>query len=200
LAECIGVRLGQKTHPSEVHSEHRHAGRPGHLRRTQQSAVPAEDEHQLDTVGRVLVGPHHGARKRRTCDGDRVVGRGAEQPHGEPGGGEPLPDLARRVQRLLPVGVHHQEDFTAHAGPFSTAERTRSAILARSSWSSAAILSPACRSHAKYSTLPAGPGNGLATTPCVISPRSAATVSTPSTASARSPRSRTTPPLPTLSL
>src|SRR3954469_13703229 len=55
------------------------------------------------------------------------------------------------------------------------------------------------RSQRKNSTLPAGPGNGLATTPAVPQPRSAAARATVATASARWVRSRTTPPAPSRS-
>src|SRR5690606_39640403 len=93
-----------------------------------------------------------GVRKTRTCSGDRVIRPGTEQPDGEPGCGELLPDLPRRVQCLLTVGVHHEQNRATHAGPFATAERTSSATLAES-LSSTVLSPPVCRNHAKYSKI-----------------------------------------------
>ena len=57
-------------------------------------------------------------------------------------------------------------------------------------------LSVRARRCKKYSTLPDGPGNGLAVTPTVCQCSSAARRATVSTASARNCGSETTPPAP----
>jgi len=79
---------------------------------------------------------------------------------------------------------------SSHAGP--------SAIVRRKSSSSSGGAPR--RSHRKYSTFPAGPGNGLAVLPRTPKPSPAADSATIRTASARAAGSRTTPPDPTLSL
>src|SRR6185437_15459209 len=91
-------------------------------------------------------------------------------------------------------GVHDQQDgaFGAHCGPSLTAVRT-----AASSASPASARSVWARSHRKYSTLPDGPGSGLAVTPTVCQPSSPARRATASTDPARNRGSSTTPPGPT---
>ena len=75
-------------------------------------------------------------------------------------------------------------------GPAATTARTRSGSAGDAPW----------RNHTKNSTLPLGPGSGLAATPATPSPSPPATAATSRTASARNSGSRTTPPVPTRSL
>src|SRR5882757_2328966 len=95
---------------------------------------------------------------------------------------------------FVAAGVNHHQDgaLGGHCGTSATALVTASASTSPTSgWS---VLA---RSRRKYSTLPDGPGSGLAVTSTVCQPSSAARCATPSTDSARSPGSLTTPPGPT---
>src|SRR5205807_475906 len=126
-----------------------------------------------------------------------VDGLGGQHPERNSVVAQHLLNAACGFGRLVTAGVHHQQHgtfsglFRNHSGPSSTARRTASTIPSADS-----PRSVSARSHKKYSTLPDGPGSGLAVTSTVCQPSSPARRATPSTASARRPGSWTTPPAP----
>src|SRR5262249_54766431 len=120
----------------------------------------------------------------------KVGGLGRQNAYVDPGGGEPVHHQAGVAHRRGPAGVRHDEDGTLHCGPSSMACRSASSRRGGAPR----------RSQRKYSTLPEGPGSGLATTPATPSPCTWAAPATPATASRRNCGSRTTPPAPTRSL
>src|SRR5207248_3302941 len=109
-----------------------------------------------------------------------------------PGSGEPVGEQPGGRHRRPAPGVddeQHRPVGRGHAGPAATARCTSSSVSADA---------PTC-SQRKYSTLPAGPGNGLATTATAPSPRTRAASRTALIDAARDAGSRTTPPAPTSS-
>ena len=55
----LRLGLGQKADPAQVDAEHRNAGVAGQFGRPQESAVAAENQHQLAALGGVWVGVDH---------------------------------------------------------------------------------------------------------------------------------------------
>ena len=107
---------------------------------------------------------------------------------------QPEHELARRHDGAAAAGVgQHDDPASAHPaspsgpGPAPSAPGPSApgpSASARASARSSSGGAPR-RSHRKYSTLPLGPGRGLATTPRTPSPSSTASAATPRTASAR---------------
>src|SRR6516162_4928011 len=183
--QVVGLGLSEEAHVAEVDTEQRGPGRPCDLGGAQQRAVPAENDHHLGIGCRGGRGGHHvGARALK------VGGLGRQHAHVDPGGGEPVHHQAGVAHHGGPAGVRHDEDGALHCGPSSMACRSTSSRRGGAPR----------RSQRKYSTLPEGPGSGLATTPATPSPCTWAASATPATAARRNCGSRTTPPAPTRSL
>src|SRR5215468_10263996 len=183
--QVVRLGLGEEAHVAEIDPEQRGAGGPGYLGGPQQRAVAAEDDHHLRVGRRIGLG-----RDDVRASTSQVGRLGSEDAHVEPGGGQPAYHEAGVAHRRGATGMRHDEYGALHCGPSSTARR---------SWSSRNGGAPR-RSQRKYSTLPAGPGSGLAVTPATPRPWALAAAATAATASRRSSGSRTTPPLPTRSL
>ena len=152
----------------------------GQLGGAQQRAVAAEHDHQLAAVGGL---PSSAVDDARRPSRPQVGGLVGEHPDADAGRARTARRRARdRRQRLRPAGVRRRagrvRPRSASRGPSATArvEQPPGPAAAR----------PA-RSHRKYSTLPAGPGSGLAVTPATPSPSARAPPRRPPrTASARS--------------
>ena len=186
----IGLGLGEEADAAEIDAQHRDFDVAGEFGGAQERAVAAEDEHQFAAFGGALVGVDH---LDLDAEGAHVVGRQVQRPAVDGFGGEHAqPDAvvaqhflhaARGLGGLVAAGVHHEQDgaFARHCGPSATAWRT----ACSSAFALQRTVGPA-RRRRKYSTLPDGPGSGLAVTPTVCQPSSAARRATASTASARS--------------
>ena len=181
------LRLREEPVVAEVDAEQRHTGGPGQLGGPQHRAVAAEDQHDLGALGaprpplddpRPEVLRQVGGRRPRPTP-PRWPATGCRawpaEPRprrrcagwsGAPRAGRPAPRASRR--------------------PLSTA------------WdkaSSPTSLAVATQAR-KNSTLPDGPGNGLATAPASRRPSPRAAATTSRNAASRNAGSRTTPPAP----
>ena len=187
----VGLGFGEESDAAQIDAQHRDLDVAGQLGGAQERAVTAEDEHELAALGRAFVGVDD---LDIDAEGAHVVGRQMQRPAVDRLRGQhPQTDAvvaqhlfhpARRLGGLVAAGVHDEQDraFSRHCGPSATA-RVNGAARARhpsTRWSARA------RSCRKYSTLPDGPGSGLAVTPTVCQSSSAARPATASTASARS--------------
>src|SRR6185312_7081110 len=167
--------------------------------RPQKRPVATEYQHQFAAFGGLRVGVDHvdlHAHRPHVIGGqvqrspvDCLGGQDAEP---NPLVAERLLYTTGRLGRFFATGVDDQQNGTfgrSHCGPLSTACRT-----AATSASPASGRSVWARSLRKYSTLPDGPGSGLAVTSTVCQPSSPARRATDETVSARRPGSCTTPP------
>src|SRR5690606_9087079 len=204
VIDRVGFRFGEEADPAEVDAQHRDVDVARQFGGPQEGPVAAQHDDHLAALGGALLGVDHvdlvaevghpvGVVAHRTA----VDCRGRQHPQTDSVVPQDLLDPTGDLGDLVAAGVHHQQDvaFAVHCGPSVTARSTAA--------SNAAPVSAPSRSRRrcrKYSTLPAGPGSGLATTPTVDQPRSAARWATDSTAVTRSPGSETTPPAPTRSL
>src|SRR5215472_7111583 len=183
--QVVRLGLGEEADVAEVDAEQRRSGGPGHLGGAQQRAIAAEHDHHLGVCRRIRCRGHH--IRAHAFQGGRLR---REDTHAEPGRRQPVYYETGAAQGCRAARVGHHEHGALHCGPSTTARS-----------SSSARRSGAPRhNQRKYSTLPAGPGSGLATRPATPSPSAAAAAATALTASRRSTGSRTTPPGPTRSL
>ena len=109
-------------------------------------------------------------------------------------------ERAGQLDDVPPAGVHGEQDAPGLPRVRrGSCPRSLRPLLDCSTDSSSCGGPASRRSHRKNSTLPAGPGSGLATTPAVPQPRDAAAAPTSRTACTRCSGSRTTPPAPSRS-
>ena len=160
IGEVVGLGLGQEADVAEVHPEQRRADRPGQLGGAEQSPVAADHQHHLGLVRRLRRGRHR--RSRPGSPGRRPRTRAPARPlrphpAAQPPGAQSLTPAGR------PVCTTSSIVLARPASPRSAliADHSRSPAADRRALSGGAARA----SHKKYSTLPDGPGNGLAVTP-----------------------------------
>src|SRR6185503_13648028 len=181
------LRFREEPVVAEVDAEQRHTGGAGQLGGPQHGAVAAEDQHDLRALGaprpslddprpevlRQVGGDDLGPLLLDGAQPDAVLGQ-----LGRDIGGGAQVGRAPRVQ--------DDQHLARHDGPLSTA------------WDkvSSPTSLPSRRRQRKNSTLPDGPGNGLATAPASRRPSPRAAATTSRNAASRNAGSRTTPPAP----
>src|SRR5450631_2040968 len=170
-----GLGLSEKADVAKVDAEQRNLSLASHLRCAQKRAVATEHDHRFGAARAVRCVWHHSSAGNGEITGFALkntdVDRGLAQESG---------DFAGSGYCLGAAGVAHEQHASAHEGP---------SAMARARSLSSSGGAPA-RSHKKYSTFPAGPGSGLATTPRTPRPSTAAARATLATAAARTCGSR----------
>ena len=184
-----GLRLGEEADASEVDAQHRDLDVAGEFGGAQERAVAAEDQHHLAALGGALVGVDDldlgaealtssapggaagGRPARRRAPAARCRSRRAPSPRGERCRWPRRGRCGRRAGRGVRRSLWPFFDGAAYG-----------AAPGRRPWSGRSVCA---RRRRKNSTLPDGPGSGLAVTSTVCQSSSAARRATDSTASAR---------------
>src|SRR5699024_8141996 len=175
----VHLRLGEEADMAEVDAHQRGAAAADQLGGPQDGAVTAEDDGQLDLPAVDLLLTDRGHRVPAQLGGDQLGG----------------------VRRRRPAGVGEHQHAAGHRRTWGADRAGPAAIASVIIWSSSSSLGVASRCRCtKYSTLPLGPGSGLATTARSPRPSPVAAAATVRTASACRATSRTTPPAPRRSL
>ncbi len=122
----VGLGFGQKTDPAQVDAQHRNVGIACEFRGAQKSAVAAECQHQLASVGGVRVGvddldpdAHRAHVVRAQVQRSPVDRLGRQHPKANIVVVQHFLDPTRGLGGFLASGVNHQQDgaLTRHCGP-----------------------------------------------------------------------------------